>query len=406
MGNVDRSAERNRTAVNSAPLETTAVSSNPVDAREAVLLAPYAMPSRCSAGRRHDEPAHPYRSPFARDRDRIVHSAAYRRLSYKTQVFMGDAGDYHRTRLTHTLEVASIARTVGRALRLNEDLIEALALAHDIGHPPFGHAGEDALDQCLAEVGGFNHNRQAIRIVELLETRYLGFPGLNLSIEVLDGQRTRAEKNPGGPTPLLEVQVVDAADSVAYDTHDADDALELELLELGELLQWPLWQEAARRVRRRFTGLADSQLRLAIVHELIDWQVGDLIAGSRRHLRERGVDGVECVRSAGILIAPSPALAVEKLALESRLYDRVYRHPDLLARRRCAQDSLREMFDGYLARPDWLPEKFARRAKSDGLPRTVGDYLAGMTDRFARRQHELVFTRRVPDRPPCGGTLE
>src|SRR5262245_28969972 len=181
-------------------------------------LAPYAMHAADTAGRAHPEPSHPYRNPFQRDRDRIVHSSAFRRLAHKTQVFTGDMGDYHRSRLTHTLEVASIARTVGRTLRLNEDLIEALALMHDIGHPPFGHAGEDVLDERLTGHGGFNHNRQALRIVELLETRYPDFPGLNLSREVLSGQDARASKAHGADEPkprrLLEAQVVDAADSI------------------------------------------------------------------------------------------------------------------------------------------------------------------------------------------------
>ena len=195
-----------------------------VPERESALLAPYAMHSRQSAGRKHPEPDHPYRGPFQRDRDRIVHSAAYRRLSFKTQVFTGDFGDYHRTRLTHTLEVASVARTIGRALALNEDLIEALALLHDIGHPPFGHSGEDVLDECLRDQGGFSHNQQALRIVEELETRYHDFPGLNLSAEVLEGQARRVLKERAADRPLLEVQVVEAADSISYDTHDADDA--------------------------------------------------------------------------------------------------------------------------------------------------------------------------------------
>ena len=246
--------------------------------REAHLLAPYAMPSAKSAGRKYPEPVHPYRGPFQRDRDRVVHSAAYRRLSAKTQVFTGELGDYHRTRLTHTHEVSSVARTLGRALALNEDLIETLALIHDLGHPPFGHAGEDVLDECLKDVGGFCHNDQALRIVELLETRYPDFSGLNLSYEVLEGQRHRAHKrDPGQLRPLLEVQVVDAADSVAYDTHDADDAMELNLLSLDELLETTLWAEAARRVRNRFADLDAGELRRAVLHELIDWQASDLI---------------------------------------------------------------------------------------------------------------------------------
>jgi dGTPase len=375
-----------------------------IHGREAMLLAPYAMHSERSAGRKYPEAAHAYRGPYVRDRDRIVHSAAYRRLSGKTQVFMGEMGDYHRTRLTHTLEVAFIARTVGRVLRLNEDLIEALALAHDLGHPPFGHAGEDTLDACLAQHGGFNHNRQALRIVEELECRYRQFPGLNLTLEVLEGQQTRAEKSSenrsSGQTPLLEVQVVDAADSVAYDTHDADDALELGLLDLGELLELPLWREAARRACRAFSDLRDLELRRAAVRELIDWQVGDLLSSARQRFASGGLDSISQVRAAGILILPSPELAEPKIALERFLHQRVYRHPHVLAMRVKAQQSLQEMFLGYLARPDLLPSKFQARAEQDGLPRSIADYLAGMTDRFAEQQYRQLIDRADPRKLP------
>ena len=361
-------------------------------AREALLLAPYAMHSAQSAGRRHPEPPHLYRGPYQRDRDRIVHSAAYRRLSAKTQVFTGDElGDYHRTRLTHTLEVASVARTVARALRLNEDLVEALALAHDIGHPPFGHSGEDTLRECLAEEGGFNHNRQALRIVEELEVRYPDFPGLNLSLEILAGQQTRFDKDASRPSPLLEVQVVDAADSVAYDTHDADDALELGLVQLDELLALPLWSEAARRVQHRYTALSGSQLRRAVLHELIDWQVGSLLEHTSRRLQSQAPQDAAAVHKLPVLVAPSDELAPLKKELESFLYDRVYRHPLVMSQRVLAQDALRQMFAGYLERPELLPRKFQARAERDGLPRSVCDYLAGMTDRFAWHEFQRLF---------------
>jgi dGTPase len=261
--------------------------------RERALLAPYAMHSADSAGRRYAEPPHPYRGPYQRDRDRILHSAAFRRLSHKTQVFTGEMGDYHRSRLTHTLEVASIARTIARALRLNEDLVEALAMAHDLGHPPFGHSGEEVLDECLQGHGGFNHNAQALRICEILESRYPEFPGLNLTREVLEGQRQRVEKGAqASGSPLLEVQVVDVADSIAYDAHDADDALEIGLLTLAQLLEVPLWHEARERVGRRFANLDDRQLRRAIVHELLDWQVSDVLEVARGELSARQI---ECV---------------------------------------------------------------------------------------------------------------
>jgi dGTPase len=371
------------------PSETIGV--NSIAGRESVLLAPYAMHSAETAGRRYHEPPHPYRGPFQRDRDRIIHSAAYRRLSAKMQVFTGELGDYHRTRLTHTLEVASVARTLGRALRLNEDLVEALALAHDLGHPPFGHAGEDILHECLAPHGGFSHNRHGLRIVEELEQRYPEFPGLNLSLEVLEGQATRIDHSAPGPRPLLEVQVVEAADSVAYDTHDADDALQLGLLELGELLTIPLWQEAERRVRRRYQALSGNELRRAVLHELIDWQVSDLLERANERLSDPAIDSVTAVREADYIIVASPELAEQKVELERFLHERVYRHPSILPVRERAQRQLREMFAGYVARPELLPPGFASRVAQAGLERTVGDYLAGMTDRYAQHEHRRLF---------------
>ena len=382
------------------PLSSLAPSTEPVDPaklaepaeRERLLLASYAMHSDASRGREHPERPHPYRGPFQRDRDRIVHSAAYRRLSAKTQVFTGDAGDYHRTRLTHTIEVASIARTIGRALRLNEDLVEALAVAHDLGHPPFGHAGENALDRCLANEGGFCHNRHALRIMTEIEQRYVEFSGLNLSIEVLEGQATRADKdNPRAQRPLAEAQVVDAADSVAYDTHDADDALEHRLLALGELLELPLWREAQRRVGRRYQALDDAQLRRALLHELVDWQVGDLLAEAQLRVREWHIDSVDAVRRAATIVEPSGELAAQKLELEAFLSQRVYQHPQLLAVRRQAQEMLATMFAGYLKRPELLPPSYRARAERVGWLRSVGDYLAGMTDRYAQQEHTRHF---------------
>jgi dGTPase len=361
--------------------------------REGALLAPYAMHSADSAGRKHPEPPHPYRGPYQRDRDRILHSAAFRRLSQKTQVFTGEMGDYHRTRLTHTLEVASIARTLARALRLNEDLVEALALAHDIGHPPFGHSGEDVLAEYLRADGGFNHNAQALRIVELLETRYPEFPGLNLSREVLEGQEQRASKHLAGrsvESPLLEVQVVDAADSIAYDSHDADDALAIGLVDLRQLLDVPLWREAAERVRRRHANLDDRQLTRAIVHELINWQVDDLVSGMGRALAALRVASVADVRRLPIVASPSTELAEQKRGLESFLRNEVYRHPTVAVRRGAAQQVLREMFERFAAGPHHLPPKFEQRAAADGVPRAVADYVAGMTDRFAMEEHRRL----------------
>ena len=384
MAKIDRGPSRG------APLPSIA-------AREQMLLAPYAMHGAHSAGREHPEPEHPYRGPFQRDRDRIVHSAAYRRLSSKTQVFTGELGDYHRMRLTHTLEVSSVARTIGRALALNEDLIEALALVHDLGHPPFGHAGEDLLDECLRDVGGFSHNAQALRIVRELETRYHEFPGLNLTREVLEGQSTRIAHDTQGVRPLLEVQVVEAADSITYDTHDADDALELGLLTLDELLTTELWSAAAARVRRRAAALEAGELRRAVLHELIDWQVGDLLERAAQRLADPAIDSPQAAREAGPIVAASQELAEQKHRLEAFLRQRVYRHPNVLTHRQTAQACLRTMFAGYVARPERLPDSFRRRAGTTGLPRSVGDYLAGMTDRFAQREFDRLFRSSVQD---------
>lgn len=361
-------------------------------AREEVLLAPYAQHSVASLGRKHLEAVHSYRGPFQRDRDRIIHSAAFRKLSHKTQVYTGELDDFHRNRLTHTLEVASISRTLARALRLNEDLVEALALAHDIGHPPFGHAGEDVLDECLqrfpADDGqGFNHNQQALRICELLETRYATFPGLNLSIEVLEGQTSRANKNdPSSQSPLLESQVVDAADSIAYDTHDADDAMELGLLSLDELLEVPLWHEAADRVQRRTDELTPDHMRRAVLHELIDWQVSDLVATTTARLREADICSTSDVRKAAPLVLPTKELAEKKEELEVFLFRRVYRHERVLSKRVVAQQSLTQLFEQYMAAPDQMPSEFRCRIAESGSSRTVADFLAGMTDRFALSQ--------------------
>jgi dGTPase len=358
-----------------------------VEERERALLAPYALHSSQSAGRKYPEPQHPYRGPFQRDRDRVVHTSAYRRLSFKTQVFTGDLGDYHRTRLTHTLEVASVSRTVGRALGLNEDLIEALALVHDLGHPPFGHAGEDVLNRCLAPIGGFSHNQHALRLVEELETRYHTFPGLNLSREILAGQSFRAGKNPLAVSPLLEVQAVEAADSISYDTHDADDALELGLLSLDALLETPLWAAAHQRIRRRFAALGPDELRRVLLHELIDWQVSDLLASASRQLTLLSIDSSDAARGAPPIIATSSELAEQKEELERFLHARVYRHPHVLVHRITAQAMLDEMFARLTAQPDLLPADAQRRVAAVGLERAVGDYLASLTDRGAQREH-------------------
>lgn len=356
--------------------------------REQRLLAPYAMHSAQSRGRRYPENEHAYRGPFQRDRDRIVHCSAFRRLSGKTQVFTGDMGDYHRTRLTHTFEVASIARTLGRTLRLNEDLIEALALFHDIGHPPFGHAGEDALDECLANHGGFSHNRHALTIAEELEQRYPTFPGLNLTHEVLESQVTRVNKRAVGRQVLLEAQVVDAADSMTYDAHDTDDALKLKWLTLDDIRHLPLIAEILRRVHQRFTAIEGEYLRKAVVHELIDFQVSDVLGSVGPALAAAGYQSSEEARQGAIQVVPSRELQELKGELERFLYEQVYRHPRLLTMRARAQERLHELFATLVDRPELLPSLFRKRAEQHGWPRAIGEYLAGMTDRFCDQRYE------------------
>lgn len=359
--------------------------------REAALLAPYAFRSSQSQGRRYPEAEHPYRGPFQRDRDRIIHSAAFRRLSGKMQVFTGEMGDYHRTRLTHTQEVASLARTVGRALRLNEDLIEALALLHDIGHPPYGHAGEDALDEVLAPEGSFSHNEFALTIVEELEQRYASFPGLNLTREVLASQRTRIDKTDELQMPLLEARVVDAADSITYDAHDTDDAVKLGLLTLDELADTTLVREALSFVHRNFTILDQTQLRVAVVHQLIERQVTDILSHCQQALAHYDPRSSQEARRIESLVGTSPELTEQKKELEAFLYANVYRHPDLIAVRKRAQARLQRMFHEYQARPEWFPEKYQKRAERVGVRKMAVDYLAGMTDRFCDDRYREMF---------------
>jgi dGTPase len=362
--------------------------------RENAILASYAMRSADSRGRKHVEIEQEYRGCYQRDRDRIVHTSAFRRLSGKMQVFTGDMGDYHRTRLTHTHEVASIARTLGRALRLNEDLVEALALFHDIGHPPFGHAGEDALDECLAADGGFSHNRHALTIAEELEHPYADFAGLNLTQEVLESQETRIRKAPpeaGTEGPLLEAQVVEAADSMTYDAHDCDDAMKLQLLSLEELEETALVRRVVRLVRERSANVAGDKLRRAVVRQLIDLQVRDVLAHSAVFLATcDGLTAAE-VRRMAFRIGPTLELREQKLELERLLYTRVYRHPRLLEMRAGAQARIKQMFAGFIERPELMPKLYRQRSQATGVRRAAGDYLAGMTDRYCDQQFAQHF---------------
>jgi dGTPase len=373
--------------------------------REEEVLAPYAMRTRLSRGRHFPDDAHPYRTLYQRDRDRIVHSTAFRRLMYKTQVLVNQASDHHRTRLTHTLEVAQISRTIARQLGLNEDLTEAVALAHDLGHPPFGHAGEAALDECMRDHGGFEHNLHGLRIVTELEYRYPNFPGLNLSWEVLEAQAIHSRRRDAPEVqpylcdgkPLLEAQVVDSADSLAYDTHDIDDALSIGLITVDELEEVVFWRRAVERVRERHREVGALQFQPAVVRALIDWQVTDLLEQTRQRLREERIRSVDDVRRTGTaLVGPGPEVRALKAELEDFLHRKVYRHYRVTRMAQKGSRFLQQLFREYCRNPQQLPERYARRALVTSLERTVCDYLAGMTDRYAQDEFLRLFQPYSP----------
>jgi dGTPase len=373
--------------------------------REDEMLAPYAMHTRESRGRKHPEATHAYRTLYPRDRDRIVHSTAFRRLMYKTQVLVTQTNDHHRTRLTHTLEVAQISRTIARQLGLNEDLTEAIALLHDLGHPPFGHAGEEALHQCLKEFGGFEHNLHGLRLVETLEYRYAEFPGLNLSWEVLESQALHSRRRDApeikpyleAGQPLLEAQVVDAADSLAYDAHDVDDALSLGLITIADLSGVSFWKESVERARRKHPILGLLQFQAAVIRSLIDWQVGDLLEEGRRNLQEHKIRTVsEVRRTGGRLIRPSAPVARLKEELEAFLHERVYRHFRVMRMATKGRRILNMLFGEFSKHPEQLPPRYLARTRSEPVARVVGDYLAGMTDRFAQDEFLRLFQPYIP----------
>lgn len=360
--------------------------------REGILLAAYGMASAASRGRRHDEGlADPLRPMFQRDRERIVHCRAFRRLTSKTQVLAAQTNDHHRTRLTHSLEVAQVSRTVARMLGLNEDLVEAVALSHDLGHPPFGHAGERALHECLSDRGGFDHNLHALRIVDELEQPYPAFPGLNLSWEVRSAfayhskrvdDPLRRELTADGQ-PLLEFQVVDFCDSLAYDTHDLDDALGAGIVSIDELKGTEFWRVGAERAEYRWPGLKGEQYRPPVVRALLEWQVLDLVADTRRKLEEKQIASVADVRRTPDLVGFSDAVLKVKAELQQFLRTRVYQHPWVVGMAQEGQRAVRGLFQHFLRRPDDLPARHSERRAHAEPARVVGDYLAGMTDRFA-----------------------
>jgi dGTPase len=372
------------------------------EGEERVRLAAWAQMSADSRGRLYPEAEHAYRTAFARDRDRIVHSRAFRRLEYKTQVFVPHEGDHYRNRLTHTLEGAQIARTLARALRLNEDLAEAIALGHDLGHPPFGHAGERVLDELLAADGGFDHNRQTLRIVDWLEDRYPAFRGLNLSSETREGLLKHGAHwphpvplPPRAAAPSLEAQLADLADEIAYLNHDLDDGLRSGLLTDGLLDAVPLWRTTRAAVITRIGAANESVLHAQTIIALINKLVTDLIVASAQRIRASGVASADAVRALPQpLVGASEELAAEQRVLKRFLHERLYQHPRVIASMQQAEETLSALYRAYREDPARLPPQVAGRSAEEGEARAIADYIAGMTDRFALAEHERIADRR------------
>lgn len=372
-------------------------------ALEAERLAPYAAKSIETKGRRHPEEEHPFRSPFQRDRDRIIHCNAFRRLEYKTQVFVYHEGDHYRTRLTHTIEVAQITRTIARALGLNEDLAEAIALAHDLGHPPFGHSGEKILNDLMSKNGGFEHNAHSLRIVEELEKRYPGFNGLNLTWEVREGiiKHNSEHDKPGqnaeyelGKSACLEAQIADAADEIAYNNHDLDDGLSSEMLEPGALREVELWRENFSEVSAKYPDADFRVLKYQTIIRIINSEVTDLVTTILKTIDEEGIGSLDDVRSRKKNLARfSSGMEKKNRQLKKFLYANLYKHHRVERMAHKAERIIRELFGVYLKNPKLLPPRVCSliEQSKEERHRVVCDYIAGMTDRFALDEFKKLF---------------
>ena len=372
-------------------------------------LAPYASHASASRGRRHPEPDTRDRSAFQRDRDRIVHSTAFRRLVYKTQVFLNHEGDLFRTRLTHSLEVAQLGRSMARALGLEEDLVEAIALAHDLGHTPFGHAGQDALNKCMREHGGFEHNLQSLRVGDRLEERYAGFDGLNLCFETREGilkhcslthARALEAAEPGGvgrrfldgSAPSLEAQLCNLADEIAYNAHDIDDGVRSGLLAPRQLEGIDLVERYRREALSEYPALAGRRLLFETIRRMLSAQVHDLVDASLAALREAAPPSADAARRLPPLIRFSEPMRRQYGGLKQFLFRNLYRHPQVVDTTSRAQQVVRELFDIYRRQPQEMPQAHAERGQT---PRAVADYLGGMNDRFALREHYRLTGERL-----------
>ncbi|MGD2137658.1 MAG: deoxyguanosinetriphosphate triphosphohydrolase [Gammaproteobacteria bacterium] len=378
-------------------------------------LAPCAASDTNSRGRRYAEPGPAYRSNFQRDRDRIIHSAAFRRLEYKTQVFVNHEGDLFRTRLTHSIEVAQIARSIARALGLNEDLTEAISLAHDLGHTPFGHSGQDALNACMREYGGFEHNLQSLRVVDDLEERYAEFQGLNLTFETREGiLKHCSHKNAESlgelgrrfiekRQPSLEAQLTNLADEIAYNSHDVDDGLRAGLIQVEELAEVSLFQDQFTEVRTRYPGLAPRRTIHEVVRRLINCQVVDLVETSSTRLGAAALADIEAVRHHNeALIAFSDDMQERNLELKRFLRTRLYRHYRVHRMSAKAVHTITELFQAFFEDPRLMPDEARQKTLQleqargrDGRARAVADYIAGMTDRYAIAEYERTFNPSI-----------
>ena len=366
-------------------------------------LAPYAAKSNLTRGRKYSEEFKDDRPAFERDRDRIIHSSAFRRLEYKTQVFVNHEGDYYRTRLTHSLEVAQIAKGIARQLKLNEELTESLALAHDLGHTPFGHSGEKALNQLMKDKGGFEHNRQSLRVVEYLEDKYPGFRGLNLTWETREGiiKHTSHCDHPyydhlddycPDIVPTLEAQIINLADEIAYNNHDIDDALEAGYLSLDELRSINLCEEIICQVEKKYPDIPDYKKKYQVISSLIGSLITDVVNTSSRALQHQGIETLDDVRRVNtVIISYSQLLERETLKLKNFLQTNVYQHYKVERMRIKAERYIKLLFETYRDNPTLLPKKYRDRIGEEQQERVICDYIAGMTDRYALDEYKKLF---------------
>lgn len=360
-------------------------------------LAPYAAHSATSLGRKHEEPAHPVRPCFQRDRDRVLHSRCFRRLEYKTQVFVNGTADHYRTRLTHTMEMTAVGRTLARAFRVNEDLTETICLAHDVGHSPFGHRGEYVLDELMADHGGFDHNLQSLRAIEKLEYQYPNFTGLNLTWEVRAGLLKHEAATPGyeldghaiGPFQYLEAQIADVADDMSYHAHDVDDGLSAGLITLNQLRELAFWKKAAARTDEQYTGLDEDQHRRITIRNLLDLQAQDVLNEGHQRLEKHNPQSIaEAMNAPERLICFSDEMTAMLKDFSDFLYAQLYYHPGVADANTEAVELMRGLFLHYVDHPETMGRKARERLDSEGLMRTVCDYVAGCTDRYAIEECE------------------